>query len=184
MILIFVEISRKLLKKLKPGDIILSWVTMVKINFLHKESVFVNSKELRRLSRRELVDIIYQMKKNEQQMQDKIAALEEELKDKRLRISSAGSVAEAAADVTDILSKAQETADLYLNEIAFMKEEAKKECVKMIEDVKRRIENVLDSDNNQNTLSTQYISDYKKLTTLQAMQDHIGGSSEEINNEQ
>ena len=33
------------------------------------------SKELKRLSRRELVDIIYQLKKNEQEMQEEIELL-------------------------------------------------------------------------------------------------------------
>ena len=62
------------------------------------------SKELKRLSRRELVDIIYQLKKNEQQMQEKIAALEEALQEKRIRVSVAGSIAEAAADITNLFS--------------------------------------------------------------------------------
>ena len=74
------------------------------------------SKELRRLSRRELVDVIYQLKKNEQQMQDKIAELEEALQEKRIRLSVAGSIAEAAMDITNVFSSAQMTADLYLHE--------------------------------------------------------------------
>ena len=79
------------------------------------------SKELKKMSRRELMDIIYQMKKNEQQMQDEIASLQEALQDKRLRLSVAGSVAEAAASITNVFSAAQMTADLYLQEIACMK---------------------------------------------------------------
>ena len=45
------------------------------------------NKELKRLSRRELVDIIYQLKKNEQEMQEEIESLKNELEDKRIRIS-------------------------------------------------------------------------------------------------
>ena len=58
------------------------------------------SKELKRLSRRELVDIIYQMKKNEQQLEEELASLREEVQDKRLRLSNAGSIAEAAVSVS------------------------------------------------------------------------------------
>ena len=72
-------------------------------------------KDLKKLGRRELVDIIYQLKKNEQQMQGKIAELEKELQDKRIRLSKAGSIADAAVGITDIFSSAQLTADLYLN---------------------------------------------------------------------
>ena len=100
-------------------------------------------KELKRLSRRELVDIIYQLKKNEQENQEKIAALEEALQDKRIRISVAGSIAEAATDITRIFSTAQITADLYLHEITAMKEETEKACAKMLEDAKKQAEMIL-----------------------------------------
>ena len=97
----------------------------------------MNTKELKRLSRRELIEIIYQMKKNEQKMQEKITKLQSELDDKRLRISQAGSIAEAAASVSGLLAAAQTTADLYLQEIACMKEETKQARDKLIEDTQR-----------------------------------------------
>lgn len=96
------------------------------------------TKELKKLSRRELVEIIYQMKKNEQRMQEEIAALQDALNDKRLQISEAGSIADAAAALTDLFSAAQTTADLYLSEIARMKEDAKRECEKMIEETRKK----------------------------------------------
>ncbi len=101
------------------------------------------SKELKHLRRKELVDIIYQLKKNELEKQEKIDALEEALQEKRIRISVAGSVAEAAADITQIFSAAQATADLYLSEIAAMKEETEKACAKMLEDTKKQAEMIL-----------------------------------------
>ena len=107
------------------------------------------SKELKKLSRRELVDIIYQLKKNEQQMQEKIAALEEALQEKRIRVSVAGSIAEAAADITNLFSTAQLTADLYLREIASMKADTERECAKMIEDARVRAEQIISGAENQ-----------------------------------
>jgi cell division septum initiation protein DivIVA len=95
------------------------------------------------LSRRELVDIIYQLKKNEQEKQAEIAALEEALQDRRIRLSVAGSIAEAATDITRIFFTAQKTADLYLNEIASMKADAEKECAKMLEDARKQAETIL-----------------------------------------
>ena len=94
------------------------------------------SKELKKLSRRELVDIIYQMKKNEQQLQEEVAALQEALQEKRIRIEDAGSVADAALSITDVLGAAQKTADLYLHEIACMKADTEKECARMLEKIK------------------------------------------------
>ena len=94
-------------------------------------------KELRKLNRRELIEIIYQMKKNEQQMQEQIDALQAELDEKRLRLSEAGSIAEAALSVTNVFSAAQAAADLYLHEISCMRENAEKECAKIIEDARK-----------------------------------------------
>ena len=95
------------------------------------------AKELKKLSRRELVDIIYQLKKNEEQLQEKITALEEELQDKRIKLSVAGSIAEAAVDITNIFHTAQRTADLYLQEIACMKADTERECAKILEDARK-----------------------------------------------
>lgn len=103
-----------------------------------KGAYFMINKELKRLNRRELIEIIYQLKKNEQQYLEKIAALEEALQERRIRISEAGSVAEAAVKITQILSTAQNTADLYLQEIAAMKEDTEKECARMLKDAKKQ----------------------------------------------
>ena len=112
----------------------------------------MDTKELKNLSRRELVDIIYLMKKNEQLLQDEIASLREEmasfqaeiaslqdaLQNKEIQLSSAGSIAEAAISVTNVFSSAQAAADIYLQEILRMKQAAEMECAKMIDDAKQK----------------------------------------------
>ena len=94
----------------------------------------MTEKELKKLSRKELVDIIYQMKKNEEELRQEIATLQEELQDQRIRVSMAGSIAEAAMDITKIFSTAQITADIYLHEIERMKEETEK----LLQEAKKR----------------------------------------------
>ena len=127
------------------------------------------SKELKKLNRRELVDVIYQLKKNEEQMQDQIASLEAELQDRRIHLSAAGSVAEAATDITGIFSVAQSTADLYLSEIASMKEDTQRECAKMIEEAKKKVESIMAVGREQyDTLAARYRADYKKWQQLRA----------------
>lgn len=127
------------------------------------------SKELKKLNRRELVDIIYQLKKNEQQMQEQIADLENSLQEKRIRVSVAGSIAEAAMDVTNIFSTAQATADLYLQEISCMKAETEEKCAKMIEDARKRAEMILsDAGKQLDDLNMRYQITYKKWQELQA----------------
>lgn len=69
-------------------------------------------KELRRMSRPELIEIIYALKSNEESLQKKNAHL-----DRTIQISEAGSIAEAALQLNDIFSTAQAAADDYLTSI-------------------------------------------------------------------
>ena len=138
-------------------------------------------RELKKLNRRELVDVIYQMKKNEQQMQEETAALKEALEEKRIRISVAGSIAEAAVDVTKILSTAQATADLYLQEIACMKKETEETCAKMIADAEQKVAAIL-SEGEQKflVLAQRYKADYQKWQQLQMKLQDAEKPKEEI----
>ncbi len=127
------------------------------------------SKELKHLSRRELVDIIYQLKKNEQAMQEEIESLKTALQDKRIRISAAGSIADAAMSMTDVFSAAQMSADLYLREIAQMKEDTEKECAKKIEETEKKVEEILAIGLEKiDALESDYKKKYTKWKLLQA----------------
>ena len=127
------------------------------------------NKELKRLSRRELVDIIYQLKKNEQEMQEEITLLKNELEDKQIRISNAGSIADAAVSITNVFSVAQTTADVYLQEIAIMKEKTEKECSKKIKNAEKKVEKIMaDGERQFNNLKTHYEIEYKKWQQLKS----------------
>ena len=126
-------------------------------------------KELKRLSRRELVDIIYQLKKNEQEKLEQISALEKELQDKRIRISVAGSIAEAAIDITNVFSTAQTAADRYLHEIECMKKDTEAECARMLEETNQKVAEILkNSEKKYNELEARYRKGHRKWTQLQA----------------
>ena len=101
------------------------------------------NKDLRRLTRRELVDVIYQMKRNEEQLQERISELEKALEDKRLRLSTAGSIAEASTAISNVFGAAQSAADIYLEEISTMRKEAADECEKIINEAKQEAEKIL-----------------------------------------
>ena len=125
------------------------------------------SKELRRLSRRELVDIIYQMKKNEQLLQNEIDSLQKSLEDRRIHLSSAGSIAEASLSITDVFSSAQTAADRYLQEITCMRQEAENECTKMIEEATEKAAKIIsDAEKNCAILNDQYRRESEKWYKL------------------
>lgn len=77
----------------------------------------MKEKSFKRLSRMELVEIIYRLQLDMQKLQEENALLKEKLEKKELKISEAGSIAQAVAGLTEIFEKAQETADYYLDEV-------------------------------------------------------------------
>lgn len=74
-------------------------------------------KELRRLKRSELVEIIYELQKQNKKNFDTIKELEKELAERRIKISEAGSIAEAAMKLNGIFELAQSVADQYLDSV-------------------------------------------------------------------
>ena len=56
----------------------------------------MTDQELRRLSRADLIDIIYTLQQQKEQAEQQLAQAQAQLQDRQLRLASAGSIAEAA----------------------------------------------------------------------------------------
>ena len=87
----------------------------------------MTDKEFKRLSRAQLIDIIYQLQLQMDKLNEEKQELENELKDKRLRLSTAGNIADAALEINNCFRSAQDAADQYLNEIKAIREETEAE---------------------------------------------------------
>ena len=83
----------------------------------------MTDKEFKRLSRYQLIDIIYQFQLQIDKLTEQNQELERELADKRLRLSNAGNIADAALEINDCFRSAQNSAEQYLNEIKAIREE-------------------------------------------------------------
>ena len=68
-------------------------------------------RELKKLSRAELIDIIYALKEREDDLSAQVAALEEKLAQREIQISRAGSIAEAALAINRVFEQAQAAAE-------------------------------------------------------------------------
>lgn len=87
----------------------------------------MTDKEFKRLSRSELIDIIYQFQLQVDKLTEQNRELERQLADKRLRLSNAGNIADAALEINNCFSSAQNAAEQYLNEIKAIREETEAE---------------------------------------------------------
>ena len=87
----------------------------------------MTDKEFKRLSRAQLIEIIYQLQLEIEKLNEHQQELEKELVDKRFRLSNVGNIAEAAIEINDCFRSAQNAADQYLNEIKAIREETEAE---------------------------------------------------------
>ena len=94
----------------------------------------MTDKEFKRLSRAQLIDIIYQFQLQVDQLTEQNQELERELADKRLRLSNAGDIADAALEINDCFRSAQNAAEQYLNEIKAIREETEAERQRILSD--------------------------------------------------
>ena len=76
----------------------------------------MTDKEFKRLSRSELIEIIYQLQLKQEELAADNEKLEKALADRRLRVNRAGNIAEAALELHNVMQSAQDAADHYVEE--------------------------------------------------------------------
>ena len=96
-------------------------------------------KELRRMNRTELIEIIYAQQQNERQLREENEELHRQLDDKLLRLEKAGSIAEAALSLNHIFEDAEAAAQQYLISI----QQSDAEASKIISDAKQQAEDMV-----------------------------------------
>ena len=105
----------------------------------------MTDKEFKQLSRAQLIDIIYQLQLQVDELKEKNHNLEKALKDKRLRINNAGNIAEAALEINNCFLSAQNAAEHYLNEIREIRKETEEECEWLLSEARAEAELIIAS---------------------------------------
>jgi hypothetical protein len=77
----------------------------------------MTDKELRKLSRKDLLEMLLEQTKRAEQLQEQLDKKNKELEDKRIIIENSSSLAEAALKLNGIFEAAQRAADDYLYNI-------------------------------------------------------------------
>ena len=93
------------------------------------------NKELKKLSRKELLELLLEQTKRIEELENEIDNLNKKLESKKVIFKNAGSLADAALQLSGIFSVAQEAADIYLSNIKDLKEKEEKE----IENLKNKM---------------------------------------------
>lgn len=94
----------------------------------------MTEKELRKLSRAELLELLLIQAKEAEQLRKRLERAEEKLCDRQLQVLEAGNLAQAALAINGVMEAAQAAADQYLANIARMEQEMKLKCQKLLAD--------------------------------------------------
>ena len=97
----------------------------------------MTDKEFKRLSRAQLIEVIYQLQLKEEELLAENQRLKEELADRRIQMQQAGNIAEAALAINNVMRAAQNAADQYLEEIRQMHRETEAACQRALEEAHR-----------------------------------------------
>ena len=104
----------------------------------------MTDKEFKRLSRSQLIDIIYQLQLKQEELTAENEKLAKALADKRLRMSKAGNIAEAALEIHNVMQAAQDAATHYLEEIRIMRNETEEKCRRLLEKAQKDADDIID----------------------------------------
>jgi DNA repair exonuclease SbcCD ATPase subunit len=130
----------------------------------------MTDKEFKRLSRAQLIEIIYRFQLELDKANEEKQQLESELADERLRMQSAGNIADAALEMNNCFRSAQDAAEQYLNEIKAIREETKAESQRILAQVQAEAEAIITE-----VKRTQGICDSAiEAIIIEFKQDHSG----------
>ena len=75
----------------------------------------MRSRDCRHYSRRELIEIIYELESREARLERKLEKARHKLNERKIHMDQAGTLAEVAAIISGLFEAADETAALYLS---------------------------------------------------------------------
>ena len=83
----------------------------------------MDSKELKKMSRKDMLEILLEQTKRIRELEDELEKANEKLESKKVVFKNAGSLADAALQLSGIFNTAQEAATIYLSNIKELKED-------------------------------------------------------------
>ena len=98
----------------------------------------MTDREFKRLSRSQLIEIIYRFQLREEELMAENKKLKEQLEDRRIRMEHTGNIAEAALSINNVMQSAQDAAQQYIDEIRIMREETRVQCDKQLQQAQQK----------------------------------------------
>ena len=101
-------------------------------------------KELKRLSRTDLLEMVLELTKENVELRRNAEQLRLELKERNLLIEDSGSLAEASLKLSGVFQAAQSACDLYTENVHARMDAMKEECARMEQRTKKKCDAMLE----------------------------------------
>ena len=103
----------------------------------------MTEKELRRLSRTDLLELLLAQRKENEQLRCILDETQSQLADRTIKIDKAGSIAEASLQLSGIFTAAQDSCQHYIENIKLLSERQAKVCQQMEAETKEKCDRMV-----------------------------------------
>ena len=103
----------------------------------------MTDKELNRLSRAELLEMLLMQTKEVDRLNEELAIAQARLADRQVILENAGDIAQATLGLNKIFQTAQQTADEYLENIRLMERNTQEKCLRMEQQTQEKCDAML-----------------------------------------
>lgn len=104
----------------------------------------MTDKELKKLSRRELLEMLIVQTKKVEMLEKKLSQVTEELNNKNINLKDAGNLADAVLKLNGVFEAAVKASEQYVENIKIMEEETKAECERLLFEAKAQAKEITD----------------------------------------
>lgn len=103
-----------------------------------KDECFMTERELRRLSRADLLELLLAQRRENEQLRCLLDQTQSQLTDRTIQINNAGSIAEASLQLSGIFDAAQDSCKYYIDNIRQLNERQNTICQQMEQETKEK----------------------------------------------
>ena len=103
----------------------------------------MTERELRRLSRSDLLELLLAQRKENEQLRCVLDETQAKLADRKIKIDNAGSIADAALQLSGIFEAAQDSCQSYIDNIRNLSDRQSQICQKMEQETKEKCDRMV-----------------------------------------
>ena len=103
----------------------------------------MTDKELKRLSRRELLELLIEEEKEKEKLIIELNVAKKQLNERLIDVQNSGSLAEAVLSLNGVYKAADDAARQYLDNIKEREEQCRIECEKILDDARAKADEII-----------------------------------------